>query len=498
MFALPLQLGAQLLPANGATLNYRIIGISVPKDQNADSYRFEIAAGDYATYDSFAKNIIFSKTGKSNKIIAEVPAFGRRYTWCVSYTGKSEKVKKSPFYHFSTVINSRIDTTKTHLYILQPALAYKDDYVAVGPGGVIYDMLGNPVWCIADKYGSGNNISDIMFTPQNTITFMIDQVGYEVNYDSKLLWQTPPHDTMTYDTGADYYHHEFVRLSNGHYMILGTEFFWYKKVSAHDSTYFIITPDRSLHNKYNGVAGIKNRGRYGMIIELDEKGNVVWSWRSSKYLASSDYVNFWPPDTAQKFEPHENAFYFDEQNKCIFLSYRQISRIVKIDYPGGKVLNIYGETFKPGRNIEGNGVFCNQHSVRRAQDGDLYLFNNNSCHGPDAVPSIEIIKEHTPKNAGSIPQKVWEYNCTTDGNSFDGFPFGGNVLELPHKSIFVCMGSDYPKLFIVNRKKELLWSAILEKFDIAASTWIPVKKIYRANIINRKELEQLIWNAEKN
>lgn len=494
-----LQLRSQILPKDGSNLNYRIIGFSFPASHKADiKYTIEIAAGNYSSLDSFKKNIIFSKVSKSNKIIAEVPAFGSDYTWYINYSCKTAKLKSSPLYHFSTVKNDRVDTTKTRLNILQPADTNKDAYVAVGAGGVIYDMQGNPVWCIADTYGKSNNLSDLKFTPQHTITFMIDQAGYEINYDSKVLWQTPPHDTLTYDTGADYYHHEFTRLSNGHYMILGTEFFWYKKATVNDSTYFITTPDRTRHNKYNGVAGVKDRGRYGILIELDEKGNVVWSWRSSKYLLTSDYVNFWPKDTSQKFEPHENAFYFDEKNGAIYLSYRQISRIIKIDYPSGKVVNTYGEQFKPGLQPKGNGIFCNQHSIRRSQEGNLYLFNNNTCNGPEAVPSIVMMKEHVSGNADYNLQKVWEYNCSTDGNTENGFPFGGNVIELPDRSMFICMGSDYPKLLIVNRQKKVLWSAILEKYDNNRKIWSVAQKIYRANMISRKELEYLIWNAEKN
>jgi len=495
----PLQLRPQVLPKEGSSLNYRIIGFSFPASHKADvSYKIEIAAGNYSSLDSFEKNIIFSKVSKSNKIIAEVPAFGSDYTWHVLYSSATAKLKSSPIYHFSTVMNARVDTTKNRLSILQDAKTNKDAYVAVGNGGVIYDMMGHPVWCVADAYGIGNNMYDMKFTPQGTITLMVDQVGYEVDYNSKLLWQTPPHDSMTYDTGADYYHHEFTRLSNGHYMTLGMEFFWYKKVTVNDSTYFITTPDRSSHNKYSGAAGVKDRGRNGILIELDEKGNAVWSWRTSKYLQASDYVNFWPKDTAQRFEPHENAFYFDEKNNAIYLSYRQISRIIKIEYPTGKVMSTYGEVFIPGHQPKGNGMFCNQHSIRRSQDGDLYFFNNNSCSGPGSAPSVMKIKETAAvKNNNTGLQKVWEYDLATDDVA-DEFPFGGNAIELPDSSMFICMGSDYPKLLIVTQQKKILWSALPERYEPDRNAWSVTKKIYRANIISRKELERLIWNAENN
>jgi len=60
------------------------------------------------------------------------------------------------------------------------------------------------------------------------------------------------------------------------------------------------------------------------------------------------------------------------------------------------------------------------------------------------------------------------------------------------------MGSDYPKLLIVTQQKKILWSALPERYEPDRNAWSVTKKIYRANIISRKELERLIWNAENN
>ena len=45
-------------------------------------------------------------------------------------------------------------------------------------------------------------------------------------------------------------------------------------------------------------------------------------------------------------------------------------------------------------------------------------------------------------------------------------------------------------------QKQILWSAIPEKFNLITKTW-ENGSLYRANIItSRKDLERLIWNAE--
>ena len=68
---------------------------------------------------------------------------------------------------------------------------------------------------------------------------------------------------------------------------------------------------------------------------------------------------------------------------------------------------------------------------------------------------------------------------------------GGNVLELPDSSLFVSV--PFGSIFIVNRSKEVLWSAVCEKRKLSQPNWDEVV-LYRASIITRKELERLIWS----
>ena len=69
-------------------------------------------------------------------------------------------------------------------------------------------------------------------------------------------------------------------------------------------------------------------------------------------------------------------------------------------------------------------------------------------------------------------------------------------MELPDNSMFVCMGSQFSKVFIVNMDKKILWSAASEKWNAGNNKWECIPQ-YRASMITtRKEMEQLIWNAE--
>jgi hypothetical protein len=106
----------------------------------------------------------------------------------------------------------------------------------------------------------------------------------------------------------------------------------------------------------------------------------------------------------------------------------------------------------------------------------------------------------TEPPAGKDPLKInWEYKCSMDdkdGYTTTGLNAGGNVTELPGQCVFASMGMQYSKLFIVNRNKEIVWSAMSEKWDEQQKKW-QMTSSYKASIITtRKDLEQLIWNAE--
>ena len=220
---------------------------------------------------------------------------------------------------------------------------------------------------------------------------------------------------------------------------------------------------------------------------------MVWSWKSSKHLIGSDFDYYKRIDSSTGFDPHDNAFFFDEKNSCVYLGYRNLNRIIKIDYPGGKTLSTYGEIFKKGEKETGEGLFCGQHSIGRTQDGYLYYFNNNSCNNTDSLPTVVMLQESN--SPGGPLKKIWEYACPVDNGYSKKFGSGGNAIELPDRSLFVNMGSEYSKLFIVNREKKMQWSALPERSIGSDNKWKPAH-VYRASIINRKEVEQLIWNAE--
>ena len=164
-------------------------------------------------------------------------------------------------------------------------------------------------------------------------------------------------------------------------------------------------------------------------------------------------------------------------------------------YPEGNVINNYGLIYKNNVPIKGDDLFCQQHSPRISRKGNLYLFNNNSCNESEAIPKITILQE--PASDKEKLKKIWEYDCAAGGDFKKTIATGGNVVELPDQSMFVCMGKQYGTTFIVSPDKKILWSAIPETWNADKNKWEMIPQ-YRASIISsRKELEQLIWNDEQ-
>ena len=488
-FLINCRLLSQIVPQDGSLLNYRLVGFSFPMAKGAVAYKLEIANGNCTSDSSFRKNIIKSIKSKTNKLITEVPSFGKEYTWRYIPVGKSDQKNKIELHHFTTGSTSEIDTAANRLRVVKSAVKYKDAYVFLDVNKVLYDMKGNPVWYLPQNEGATQQaLRDLKISSQGTITYEIDGCcAYEVNYEGKTLWKAPGDSKVSGDS-IKQYHHEFTRLANGHYMAMSQDFQYWKKPTATDTNLFYVSGSTlAPGEKQKGYV----RSPMGLLIEYDTVGNVVWYWKASDHFNGSDLF-YLRSNGGTQMHAHENSFFFDEIKKVVYISMRNLNRIIKIKYPEGNILDIYGgDNNKPGLPGKGNNFFCGQHSVNISRKGYLYLFNNNICNN-GAPPSVILMEEPvTEKDSLKI---IWEFNINVDGKYQTGFASGGNVTELPDGSYFISTGSPESKAMIISKDKKILWSAIAERRDRGSKTWESIV-LYRASIIlNRKELERLIWN----
>jgi len=493
IFFIPHLLLSQILPKEGGKLNYRLIGFSFPADKQPGNYKIEIAEGSYTAKESFERHIIKTVACTTNKKIIEVPSFGKEYTWRVVHNSSSPGMNNS-LHHFSTLIFSPLDTNSVRLKVLKEAEKFKDAYVFFDDNSALYDMAGSPVWFLDTKgLAPMQMVRDLKLSPAGTITFLQGDKAYEINYSGEILWKGPDNGIVSGD-GTEHYHHQLDRLKNGHYMVLGNEPALCMLSGSTDTGMHILYYSKA---KWESDSTAYKKISMGTVIEYDQKGKVVWYWKSSKYFIGpyiDDYKSL-DRDNQYYIDTHENSFFFDAAGKVVYVSFRNADRIIKVKYPEGNVLDAYGEKYKPGEPFENNRLFCGQHSCLHSQDGSLLLYNNNSCQ-PGSIPSIIAIDESIGGKEGL--KKIWEYRCTTEDSSGSAqmkysWPNGGNIMELPDSSIFACMGGIYSKLFIVSKDKKVLWSALPVKWSETEKKWLP-NSGYRASIItSHKALESLIW-----
>jgi len=488
----PGRCGAQVFPKEGSALYYRLVGFSFPQQKWASKYKIEIATGNYDNEQVFEKNIVTTVYCPGGKIITEVPFFGSRYTWRIVFITSDSGRTKSILYHFSTRTSPDVDTSLTRLRVIKVAEKYKDAYVFVDATRVLYDMKGEPVWFLpgSDVENRAAYPRDLKLSPAGTITFITGGRPYEIDYNGKILWHYKGDSAEELKDDLEF-NHEFERLKNGHYMGL-----------EHEDVCTLLPgfKDSMAHNARDS-ARFYDHKKFSRVVEYDDNYREVWSWNSSDYLKTSDLLPYQTADSL--FDPndlHQNSFYFDEARKSVYFSFRNINRVIKISYPEGTVLSTYGKKYRQGLKDMNNGWFCGQHSCRVSGEGNLYLYNNNTCD-KRGIPTIVMMQQ--PKAGIGELKKVWEYQCPVDealkqDDKHFNFKVGGNVLELPDRSMFISMGYPGCRLLIVTYGKKVLWSAIPEKYNTTDKQWEPPMELYRASIItDKKQLEDLIWKSEK-
>ncbi len=484
---------AQYTPGEGSTINYRIAGFSFPAIKDASGYTVEVANGNCSSEDSFSKNILKKVSTAKNKTVVELPSFGRAYTWRVVYAARGKKVK-STFIHFSTGIVPEIDANVYRLNVTTEAKAHKDAYIFVDGSRALYDMKGKPVWFLPFIDASGIAPRDLKLTPYGTITCLVGNSAYEVNYNGEVLWKGPNNGAVSgYET--EDYHHEMTRLKNGNYMVLGSEKVLIKRPSLPQNCDHYLKYDRATEESKSDSYMV---AVFGTVIEYSADNQVVWSWSSSKYFEHShiDCHALTDDGRVTSINVHENAFYFDEKNSCVYVSFKNINRIVKVRYPTGEILNEYGDAYENGVAARSNGMFCGQHSCSKSIRGYLITFNNNDCN-PRATPSVVMMQEHPD----GVLEKVWEYVCPAEpGGEVLPAHFrsstGGNAMQLPDFSMLAMVSNPNSRIILISPEKEVLWSAVPERWNPDANKWERTNN-YRARMIyNPANLEHLIWGEE--
>jgi hypothetical protein len=476
------------LPAEGSVLTYLLVGFQWPATATGAAYEVQVARGYCTDSALFIANRMRAVTTLEHRTIVELPEFGAHYSWRVMANGG----QLGAIHHFETKMPPT--RLKTRLTVAVNTGKYDSSYFFVDGNSGLYSAAGKLLWFPPAIAGADTTpLRDLRHTSAHTITMLVNERLVEIGYSGNLLWSS---DRIKAPAGtAINFHHEFVRLANGHYMSMGNDQIFVNRATG-----------VSADGTFRGVPGLvpspemearqRDLAKMPTLAEFDAAGNLVWQWRSATYFAESDIYYHHGVDRLPDFNPHGNAFWFNEADGKIYVSFKNLNRIVCVSYPDGKVTAQYGDSYTAERTTSDKAAFHEQHSVGVHPNGNLYLLNN----GLSREKGLPSVIEFRPQAAPAV-QATWQYTFHPNLNRFTEAELrlprhGGSVRPVPGTAdYFVCMCSPFWNLYVISGDKKVLYEALPETWNAGRQKWEPTFG-YRADMVSRQELEQMIWAGQ--
>ena len=445
-----LQVKASIFPSNGIRLNYTQIMFEYNEIVGAEAYTIHIFPQTIYGDNDTSKEIIINNN--SLAIIVNELSFGQTYKWYYEAFNQNKKINKSDEYFFG--INNCSFTNK-ELFKFSATTpnttAFENDVIFLDQLGIAINRQGKPIWFLPQT--TNTTYRNIAMSSNGTITMLQNNDCYEKDLLGNIIWHAPNDGKISGDS-TEHYHHDFMKLRNGHF--LTSSYIFIIEKNKQDTTQLINT-------------------RYNTLIEYDMNGNVVWSWNEKNFIDTKTIQSAYNKEQKENAGTHLNSFFINEKFNQILISCRNNSRIAMIDKITGKyVFELVGkhDTLLPKNTV--NIDFSKQHAASIITNRNILFYNNNvDCKdtlGKIINPHVVILS--VPKK--NKPSKViWDYECSSNA-----FPKGisgkeGFARELPNGNIFVCMGGAN-RSFEVTKNKEIVWECFFEKFESTTNSWQPI------------------------
>lgn len=274
----------------------------------------------------------------------------------------------------------------------------------------ILDSKGNMVFYRVTSQGNFTN-----FRVQQNGKMTVCNRSKNYILDSNLQVK----DSIVCVNGYDTDNHEFIILSNGHYVLLGSE---------------TRIMDLSGYNYFNGQPGSTTASvKGGVIQELDENKNLVFEWKTFDHFQFDDVDTAWLSNPQNVDWTHNNAIEVDTDGNFL-LSSRYFNEITKISRATGAIIWRLGGKRNQFTFVNDNLKLWGQHDIRRLPNGHITIFDN----GKNAVPlthaarGIEYVLDEINKTA----TLVWSYSQNLSAAS----SFTGNVQRLSNGNTVMSFG----------------------------------------------------------
>lgn len=437
--------GAQYYPSGSDTLNFTSVVFEFPWIDGAASYEVQVE-------NSEGIGNVFASS-EANKVPINGLRFDQEYRWKVR--GITSIGEKMPW---SDPITFRVGTSK---FVDGRWFQYegrKMDRIKATKGLIFFDYgrvgvnrAGKPIWYIPDldSLQETTQVRDVKMTTSGTFTALIGWTALEFTRDGKVIWQAPDDGQVNGET-REHYHHEFTKLPNGNYLVLGQDHVKRRIPETNDSVDV----------------------EFGTVIEYDKLGNVVWFWNSNDYFTDADLFSR-KRGGGYDVRTHMNACTVYEDQ--LFVGFRDISRIVVIDKKTKEVTESYGGYGAFSEPHAATGFFRRQHDALRLSDGNLAVFNNDSILDPEVVSSVVVFTQTREGKSYKLMDFKMDFDDLTDGKSVKT----GNLNELENGNLLVNLGS-INRCIELSRSGEVVWSMFIERYDDKAHDWVPFPQ-YRAS-----------------
>jgi len=418
--------------------------------------------------------------------------FGRKYLWRYAgiVTGRQQEWR-GPF-NFEIDMDSFVNRKIVDLVVdLNDTTANARGLIINDATHTIVDRTGKLVWYLPGvnwfykltQWSKSINgistttksvaitpaVSDLRLTPFGTVTYLTDSSASEHTLDGQLLWKAP-NDGKVSGMGGESYNHDFKRLPNGNYAVLGNKL--WRKLPPYTDT---LAVKKKYFERSTFLGQEYAKVEFGTVIEYDKQGNIVWSWCSDSYFDNDPMQPvIGNSETDYELKAHVNAFSIDRKNEFAYLGFRDVSRIVKVEKSTGKVVDSWGLKLPSGWAQHAVNMHM-QHDANILDDGNLAIFNNNDYPGRDSTPVVIVI---SPKDSGKI---IWQFDCSFDSLNKRATRNGGNVDQLNNGNFLVCLGN-VDRIIEVTRDKKIVWQGSVHTKEFQGATYS--HRLYRAHYVS--------------
>ena len=468
-------LPAQISPPQGAKLNYNQVLFECKKVNNASEYLFQVA--ENFNVPVFGNAVVEQRDSSTATIINGLQ-FGKKYQWRYAGLVRGQQLEwHGPYYFEISGDKLLLNNLSGFSVTINDSSANAGGLIMNDYENGIYDRNGKLVWYLPENnpdtiaatgsIKTQKQLFDLRLTPVGTITYLTNNDAIECNLNGHTLWKGPDNGKVS-GGPVEYYNHQFVRLANGHYMVLGNQMLL---KPGHYEPAFVEKKDlRRIQFQGKEYTVIK----FGTIIEYNKQGDVVWQWKSTKYFGKdsvTDLAAILPSDFY--LNAHINSFSVDPDNKFVYAGFRNVSRIIKIEKSTGRVVQSWGQKLPADKSVTAVN-FYRQHDCHILDDHEMVVLNSNDYHKRDSFPTVMVFSTN-PLDNGKV---TWKYVCKFD--TIDGIAQqnAGNVDRLTNGNFMVCTGSTN-HMFEISTDKRIVWNATAKLNNTG-----PGHRLYRAHYIS--------------